>query len=54
MPLDPKKIVPSVLDANERNTLKEPCKCKLLVKACQSGKTGEAIRHWIVEQAKSF
>lgn len=53
MPLDAKKIVASVFDHNQRNTLKEPCKSKLLVKACQSGKTGEAITHWIVEQANS-
>ena len=53
MPFDAKKIAASILDAERRKILKEPCKCKLLVKACQSGKTGEAIRDWIMEQAKS-
>lgn len=31
----------------------EKCKCKLLVKACQSGKTGEAIRDWVLEQSQT-
>ena len=52
MPFDPKAVAAKIRQEKHFKQLMEPCKCKLLVKACQSGKTSEAIKDWIVEQSK--
>ena len=52
MPFDAKAIATSILASKKTKTDEKKCKCKLLVKACQSGKTGEAIRDWVLEQSQ--
>ncbi len=44
MPFDPKAVVAKIRQEKHLKQQMEPCKCKLLVKACQSGKTSEAIK----------
>lgn len=53
MPFDARAIAATVLKREKTKTSEDICKCKLLVKACQSGKTGEAIRDWVLEQSQA-